>query len=230
MKTKLFSFIFFLVFVIQLYAEYANNIQLRNFSKPLIVVVLLAWLYLSTNLKGRFHKRIFTGLIFALAGDIFLMLQTNRPVFFIYGLIAFLLCHIFYIRAFTLDHKSNPNYKNPYFLWAVGAFAIFCSGLFFYLQPRLGVMQFPVLMYAIIITFMAIMAVNRYGKVNIFSFKLMLYGALFFLLSDSALAVNKFAQPIPQAGALIMATYMIAQYLVVYGTITRELVVKRTEV
>jgi uncharacterized membrane protein YhhN len=230
MKTKLFSFIFFLVFVIQLYAEYANNIQLRNFSKPLIVVVLLAWLYLSTNLKGRFHKRIFTGLIFALAGDIFLMLQTNRPVFFIYGLIAFLLCHIFYIRAFTLDHKSNPNYKNPYFLWAVGAFAIFCSGLFFYLQPRLGVMQFPVLMYAIIITFMVIMAVNRYGKVNIFSFKLMLYGALFFLLSDSALAVNKFAQPIPQAGALIMATYMIAQYLVVYGTITRELVVKRTEV
>jgi uncharacterized membrane protein YhhN len=112
----------------------------------------------------------------------------------------------------------------------VGAFAIFCSGLFFYLQPRLGVMQFPVLMYAIIITFMAIMAVNRYGKVNIFSFKLMLYGALFFLLSDSALAVNKFAQPIPQAGALIMATYMIAQYLMVYGTITRELVVKRTEV
>jgi uncharacterized membrane protein YhhN len=230
MKTKLFSLIFFLVFVIQLYAEYANNAQLRNFSKPLIVVVLLAWLYLSTNLKGRFHKRIFTGLIFALAGDIFLMLQSNRPSFFIYGLIAFLLCHIFYIRAFTLDHKSNPNYKNPYFLWAVGGFAIFCSGLFFYLQPKLGVMQFPVLMYAIIISFMAIMAVNRYGRVNIFSFKLMLYGALFFLLSDSALAVDKFAQPIPQAGALIMATYMIAQYLIVYGTVTRELVVKRTEI
>ncbi|MBT2561618.1 lysoplasmalogenase [Pedobacter sp. ISL-68] len=230
MKTKLFSLIFFLVFVIQLYAEYANNIQLRNFSKPLIVVVLLAWLYLSTNLKGRFHKRVFTGLIFALAGDVFLMLQTNRPSFFIYGLIAFLLCHIFYIRAFTLDHKSNPNYKNPYFLWAVGGFAIFCSGLFFYLQPKLGAMQFPVLMYAIILTIMAIMAVNRYGRVNIFSFKLILYGALFFLLSDSALAVNKFAQPIPQAGALIMATYMIAQYLMVYGTIERKLVVTRTEI
>lgn len=91
-------------------------------------------------------------------------------------------------------------------------------------------MQFPVLMYAIIITVMAIMAVNRYGKVNIFSFKLILYGALFFLLSDSALAVNKFAQPIPQAGVLIMGTYMIAQYLIVYGTVVRELVVKRTAV
>lgn len=91
-------------------------------------------------------------------------------------------------------------------------------------------MQFPVLMYAIIICVMALMAVNRYGKVNIFSFKLILYGALFFLLSDSVLAVNKFAQPIPQGGALIMATYMIAQYLIVYGTIERKLVVTRTEV
>ncbi|KQM78104.1 hypothetical protein ASE74_15455 [Pedobacter sp. Leaf216] len=230
MKTKLFSFIFFLVFVIQLYAEYANNVNLRNFSKPLIAIVLLVWLFLSTNLKGRFHKRIFTGLIFALVGDILLMLQNGKPSLFIYGLIAFLVCHIFYIRAFTLDHKSNPSHKTPYFLWAVGAFAIFCSGLFFYLQPKLGAMQFPVLMYAIIICIMVLMAVNRYGKVNIFSFKLILYGALFFLLSDSALAVNKFAQPIPQGGALIMASYMIAQYLIVYGTVSRQLVVTRTEI
>ncbi|TCD10493.1 lysoplasmalogenase [Pedobacter frigidisoli] len=230
MKTKLFSFIFALVFIIQLYAETDGNIQLRNFSKPLIVITLLVWLYLSTNLKGRFHKRIFTGLIFGLAGDVLLMLQSGHSSFFIYGLIAFLLCHIFYIRAFILDHKSNPNYKNSFFLWAVGALIIFCVGLFFYIQPFLGAMQFLVLMYAIIITFMAIMAVNRYGKVNIFSFKLILYGALFFLLSDSALAINKFAQPIPQSGVLIMATYMIAQYLIVYGTIERKLVVTKTEI
>lgn len=230
MKTRLFSFIFSVVFFIQLYAEYTSNINLGYLSKPLIVIILLVWLYLLTSLRGRFHKRIFTGLIFALAGDVLLMLQNGRTGFFIFGLIAFLLCHIFYIRAFTLDHKSNPNHKTPYFLWAVGAFAIFCSGLFFYLQPSLGSMQFPVLMYAIIITIMAIMAVNRYGKVNILSFKMILYGALFFLLSDSVLAINKFSQPVPQAGALIMASYMIAQYLIVYGTIVRELVVKRTEI
>jgi len=230
MKTKLFSFIFAIVFIVQLYAETAGNMFLLQFSKPLIVMSLMAWLYSSTNLKGRFHKRIFTGLIFALAGDVLLMLQAGRPTFFIYGLIAFLLCHIFYIRAFTLDHRSNPKHRTPYFLWIVGVFAIFCSGLFFYLQPKLGVMQFPVLMYAIIITVMALMAVNRYGKVNIFSFKLILYGALFFLLSDSVLAINKFTQTIPQGGVLIMATYMIAQYLIVYGTVVRELVVKRTAV
>jgi len=230
MKTKLFSFLFLLLFVIQLYAEYTDSVQLRTFARPLIVIVLLAWLYLGTNLKGRFHKRIFTGLIFAWTGDILLLFQNDKPGFFLFGLTAFVVCHIFYIRAFTLDHKSNPNHKTPYFLWVVGAFAIFCSGLLFYLQPNLGPMQFPVLMYAIIVTIMAIMAYNRYGKVNIFSFKLILYGALFFLLSDTILAINKFAQPISQSGALVMATYMMAQYLLVYGTISRQLVVTRTEI
>lgn len=230
MKTKLFALAFAVVYILQVYAETTGDLFIRNITKPFIAISLLVWLCVATKLKGRFHKRIFTGLLFALAGDIFLMLQSNRPGYFIYGLVAFLLCHIFYIRAFILDHKSNPLVKIPFFLWSVGALFIFCIGLFFYLQPFLGSMQFAVLVYAIIITVMAIMALNRYGKVNIFSYKLILFGALFFLLSDTVLAVNKYAQPIPQSGVLIMASYMIAQYLIVYGTVVRELVVKRTAI
>lgn len=230
MKNKLFSFIFSIVFIFTLCAQASGNILLLYISKPLIVTVLLIWLYLTTKLKGRFRKRIFTGLIFALAGDVLLMLEHNDNGMFIYGLIAFLLCHIFYIRAFILDHKSNPDVKNPFFLWLTIALIIYCTGLFFYLQPFLDSMQFAVLMYAIIITIMAIMAVNRYKKVNAFSYQLVLYGALFFLLSDGALGVNKFAYKIPQGDMLIISTYMIAQYLIVYGTVERKLIVTRTAV
>ncbi|MFW0715307.1 lysoplasmalogenase [Pedobacter sp. N23S346] len=230
MKTKLFAFIFSLVFIVQWYAETSGNTLLSHVSKPFIVITLLVWLYSATRLKGRFHKRIFTGLIFSLAGDVFLMLQSENMSFFNYGLIAFLICHIFYIRAFTLDHKSNPDFRNPFFLWGAGALIIFCMGLFFYLQPYLGAWQFAILVYAIIITFMMIMALNRYGKVNLSSFQLILTGALFFLLSDSVLAIDKFSRPIPQAGVLIMVSYMLAQYLIVYGTVVRELVVKQTEI
>ncbi|KLT66975.1 lysoplasmalogenase [Pedobacter sp. BMA] len=230
MKTKLFALAFAIVYVLQVYAETTGDLFIRNFTKPLIAITLLVWLYSATKLKGRFHKRIFIGLLFALTGDIFLMLQANHPGYFTYGLIAFLICHISYIRAFTLDHKSNPSVKIPFFLWSAGALIIFCIGLFFYLQPFLGAMQFAVLVYAIVITVMAIMALNRYGKVNIFSYKLVLYGAFFFLLSDTVLAVNRYAQPIPQSGILIMGSYMIAQYLIVYGTVVRELVVKRTAI
>lgn len=230
MKNKLFSFIFSVVFIVQLYAQSNSDTLLRDFSKPLIVIVLLIWLYSTTNLKGRFHKRIFTGLLFALAGDVLLMLEHNHAGMFIYGLTAFLICHIFYIRAFILDHKSNPDLKNPFFLWLTFALIIYCIGLFFYLQPFLGGMQFAVLMYAIIITIMAIMAINRYKKVNVFSYQLIIYGALFFLLSDSALALNKFAYKIPQGDVLIISTYMIAQYLIVYGTVERKLIITKTEV
>jgi uncharacterized membrane protein YhhN len=228
MKSKLFSFIFFLVFIIELFAVYTQNINIRYFSKPAICIVLLIWLYTSTHLKGRYLKRIFVGLIFGLGGDIFLMLSGKE--FFMYGLLSFLLCHLFYISAFTLDHKSNPTAINPYFKWAVGIFAMFCSGLFFYLQPKLGGMRLPVLIYAMVISFMAIMAVNRFNKVNFFSFKVVLFGALFFLLSDSILAINKFATPIAESGILIMSTYMMAQYLIVYGSIERKLLVTKTEI
>ncbi|MCX2574525.1 lysoplasmalogenase [Pedobacter sandarakinus] len=230
MKTKLFSSIFALIFIVQLYAESASMLPLKNTTKPLIVISLLIWLISATKLKGRFHKRIFTGLIFALIGDVLLMFQTQHSSYFTFGLVAFLVCHMAYIRAFILDHKSNPTQKNPYFLWATGALILFCVGLFFYLQPSLGGLQFAVLCYAIIITFMAIMAVNRYKKVNMFSFQTILVGALFFLFSDSVLAVNKFAQPIPQSGVLIIATYMLAQFLIVYGTVGRQLIVTRTEI
>jgi uncharacterized membrane protein YhhN len=221
-KTKLFSCLFFIVFAIQLYAEYRDHVGLRLFSKPLIVLVLMAWLYTAAEIKNRFNARIFIGLGFALAGDVLLMLQGNNASFFIFGLIAFLLCHVFYIAAFNVDRTANPATKNPFFLWAIIVFAVFCAALFFYLQPHLGALQYPVLVYAIIISSMAVMAVSRYGKVNLFSFEIIFYGALFFLFSDSMLAYNKFVEPLPHAGVIIMSSYMLAQYLIVYGTVARK--------
>lgn len=230
MKTKIFSIIFVITAIFQLYAEAVGSISMRNFATPLVIITLLVWLYAATHLKGRFHRRIFSGLVFSLIGDALLMLSNGHSRLSGFGIVAVLLCYIFYIRAFTLDHKSNPGLKIPFFLWGTSALIIACIGVFFYLQPFLGAMQFVVLIYAIIITFMAIMALNRFGKVNLSSFQLILTGTLFFLLSDGLLAINRFSFPLPQAGVIIMATHIIAQYLIVYGTVVRELVVKQTEI
>jgi uncharacterized membrane protein YhhN len=40
-------------------------------------------------------------------------------------------------------------------------------------------------------------------------------GAISFVLSDSILAFNKFYQPVPLSGFLIMATYLYAQWALV---------------
>jgi hypothetical protein len=42
------------------------------------------------------------------------------------------------------------------------------------------------------------------------------------MISDSTIAINKFLQPIPQSGLLIMSTYMAAQWLIVEGLIRHQ--------
>ena len=66
---------------------------------------------------------------------------------------------------------------------------------------------------------MGIFAAFRYKKVSPASFNFILIGAIFFMLSDTLLAFNKFTNPLPLAGFLIMSTYIVAQYLIAEGSI-----------
>lgn len=219
-----FSILFALIFVIQLAALYSDNTILASFIKPCIVLSLLIMLYVGTGLKGRFHKRLFTGLIFALTGDVLLIYAGQNETYFMYGLIAFLLCHIFYTSAFYLDFKSAPELDKKGARIAIFLCALLAIGFYFFLRPHLGIMKLPVMIYVLFISMMMMMASFRNLRVNTSSFKLILFGAMFFLLSDSILAYNKFVQPINYAGVWIMATYMIAQYLITMGALERKLI------
>ena len=70
---------------------------------------------------------------------------------------------------------------------------------------------------------MMLSAINRFGGVAQNSFRWVFFGALFFLISDSILAVNKFADPVTNAGFWIMSTYALAQYLIVRGVVLKVL-------
>jgi uncharacterized membrane protein YhhN len=219
-----FSILFALIFVIQLTALYSDSTFLASFIKPCIVLSLLTMLYVSTRLKGRFHKRLFTGLIFALAGDVLLIYAGKNESYFMYGLMAFLLCHIFYTSAFYLDFKSAPDLDKKGARIAIFLCAILAIGFYFFLRPHLVIMKLPVMIYVLVISMMMMMASFRNLRVNTSSFNFILFGAMFFLLSDSILAYNKFVQPINYAGIWIMATYMIAQYLITIGAAERKLI------
>ncbi|TKC57735.1 lysoplasmalogenase [Pedobacter hiemivivus] len=223
-KYATFNIIFGLIFILQLTFSGNSSGNLAYFIKPCIVLSLLIMLYVSTGLKGRFHKRLFTGLIFALAGDVLLMYTAKGESYFLFGLAAFLLGHIFYISAFYLDFKSAPELDKKGARIAILLCAIAAIGYYFYLRPHLGIMKLPVMIYVFVISMMMMMACFRNLRVNSSSFKLIFFGALVFLLSDSILAYNKFVQPIDHADAWIMATYMIAQYLITIGAVERKLI------
>lgn len=225
-KYQKFNLLFAAIFMLQLVAVLNNITMLIYITKPLIAISLMVFFAAVTHLKGRFHKRLFAGLIFAFTGDVFLMFLAWDPAFFMYGLIAFLICHILYISAFYLDFKSAPELDKKGARIAIILCASICIPFYLYIRTNLGVMKLPVLAYVIIISLMTMMAAFRNQRVNDSSFKLILTGAVIFMLSDALLAYNKFAETIPNAGFYIMSTYMIAQYLITVGGAERQLLRK----
>ena len=223
-RHKWFSILFALIFILQLTLGHNGNSSFGYFIKPCIVLWLLIVLLLSTKLKGRFHKRVFTGLIFAMAGDLLLLCAIRDESYFLYGLAAFLFCHLFYTGAFYLDFKSAPELDKKGARIAILLCAIIATGYYLFLRSHLGIMKLPVMIYVLVISMMMMMASFRNQRVNASSFMLILFGAMFFMLSDSILAYNKFVQPIDNGSNWIMATYMIAQYLITIGAIERKLI------
>lgn len=177
---------------------------------------LALYLYFSVQSKlSKFIRFIIAGFAFSWLGDIALMLEKYNSQLFLLGLAFFLLAHILYIIAFN-THVQKPFFQEkpllfvPLFLYGIG--------LFYFLYPNLQGFTIPVLLYAIVITTMAIFALNRKNNVSPQSFKLIFRGALFFVLSDSLIALNKFMVQIPYHGLWVMLTYMIAQYLIAEGS------------
>ena len=134
---------------------------------------------------------------------------------------SFLLAHVAYISAFYIDLRLNPPVNKMLMIGSFLVFGLYCFGFYNYLSPHLGELIIPVLCYAVIISAMAICASLRYKKVNNVSYIMILVGALFFLASDSALGINKFAMQFDHGEIIIMATYMLAQYYITVGAVNR---------
>jgi uncharacterized membrane protein YhhN len=88
---------------------------------------------------------------------------------------------------------------------------------FYMINPNLGALKIPVIIYIIVIVSMVTTARERYGKCNPASFWQVFIGAILFFISDGVIALDKFYLPIPDAGIIIMGTYAIAQLMIVMG-------------
>ena len=155
-------------------------------------------------------------LFFSIAGDTLLMFANKNELFFLLGLSAFLIAHIFYIICFH-KIKTRENVEGKW-QWAV-VVAIYYFFIISILMPHLGELKIPVLVYGLVISFMLLVAMLLYDLEDNKTARYILTGALLFVLSDSVLAINKFHRPIAIGGWLIMLTYVSAQYLLVKGLI-----------
>jgi uncharacterized membrane protein YhhN len=213
---KIWLLLFIVISVSELVAVSFTISGLHVIAKPLILPALMCYFLASVSTR-QFY---FLGaLIFCWAGDVLLMFQSTE-LYFIFGLVAFLIGHLFYMISYRrlrtgstegLMNVQKIRYAFPIILAGTGLVAI--------LFPHLGGLRIPVLVYALVLTLMVLQALFRYGFTSKKSFALVFIGAIFFMVSDSILAINKFIEPLPLASLAIMLTYITAQYLIVKGAI-----------
>ncbi|MCB0398709.1 MAG: lysoplasmalogenase [Winogradskyella sp.] len=211
---KQFSILFFVIVLFELITGSTDTLQIAHYiAKPAIVISLMFLFIKTSGGISKSIKRItILALGFSVLGDILLMFVDQSPHFFTVGLVAFLLAHVMYILVF-LKHRN----KQKSIIGFVILLLVYASGLFYLLKDGLGDMLIPVIVYMIVILSMATTAFVRKGIVNSLSYNLVFVGAIFFMISDSVLALNKFYQPIPLSNISIILTYALAQFLIILG-------------
>ncbi|QAY74376.1 lysoplasmalogenase [Agromyces protaetiae] len=159
----------------------------------------------------RLPRRMLGLLIAALAaswvGDVLL----SFPGWFIPGLLAFLLAHVFYVVLFWRWSRGEPLARRVP-LRALG-YAAWYVGFVVLLAPHLGSLLPPVAVYGFVLGLMAVLAAGR-GR-------LVAVGGALFVVSDSVLALGRF---LPDYGfalhdLTVMSTYLAAQGLIAAGVV-----------
>lgn len=215
------TIIFAVIVIIELAGRLTDNIVLDYAVKPLIMVWITVYFLLNARKKS-FRAAVVSAFFFSWVGDVLLMLSNGlgNELLFYAGVGGFFLAQVTYIFIFLLNTENDIKgllRRNPLWIIPLAGYGVL---IYLFLYPRLeGVMVYILLVYAVSLVGMSLAALNRRDRVNIRSFRLVFAGSIFFLLSDSILAIDKFRTEIPFAGFLIMLTYITAQYLIMRGLI-----------
>ena len=217
MKKQYWLIFFFVILAADLVAVQLNYKIAEYIFKPMIVIWLLAYFILQLReIRNSLKKWIIAALLFSWLGDVLLMLQGDNSLFFLLGLSAFLVAHIFYILFFHFI-RIKENVKSRWYLMLIAV--VYYLILISLLSPHLGDMKLPVRIYGIVISFMFMLAMHMPFITNKNAGLWIMTGALLFVLSDSVLAINKFYQSFEMAGIIVMLTYGFAQLFITEGAI-----------
>ncbi len=174
--------------------------------KPLPVGVMALWVGLQSRAQPhlrRYGRPLCAGLLFGMLGDILL---EKPPDLFLPGLVAFLIGHVLYIVALWRDERALH-------LARLAPLLLFGAIMLLVLWPGLRLLRGPVVVYAAVIVVMGWRAWARIAsgpseRPDAWAGAL---GATLFLFSDGMLAYNRFVEPLPMAGYMIILTYWAGQ-------------------
>jgi len=210
----------FILAILDWIAVLFNLRRVEYFIKPSVILVLLAWQLLARDQIPQLWW-FSVALVFSLAGDIF-QLFSNK--FFLVSLVAFLFAHLTYVFGFT------PSFP-PVSIATLALFLLIgytLKQIYTIISTRLhsqGAINLnkPVLIYIIAIGLMVFSALTTMIRPEkewgVFPAILASSGALLFLTSDAMIAWNKFVHPFRSNRILVMVTYHLAQFAIIYAAV-----------
>ncbi len=153
------------------------------------------------------NKYFILGLIFSACGDF--ILDFNRQHWFVFGLGAFFIAHLFYLAS--LKPYKNKLLQLKYLLILL-AYITYGAVMLMLLADGLGQMFIPVVAYMSILLLMALATVLS-KKSNIW----LVIGGVSFVLSDSLIGFDKFYIAIENSHFVVMISYYFAQFALLKG-------------
>lgn len=216
MKVDKSLYPFLIIAILDLTSRLSSLDELVAITKPLLMPTLMFYFVKSVR-PTPLNKFVLAALFFSFLGDTLLMLVPRSEIFFLAGLISFLLAHVVYIVINMNAISSEERSVKPE--WSDLVFVLFGFAIFSVINKNLGEMYIPVVIYTVVICIMGVTAKKRWKKTDNQSYRLVLLGSILFLISDSILAYNKFNQTFASAEFLNMLTYIGAQFFIVQGLI-----------
>lgn len=212
--------IYLLILMLHLFAQLLGYTSIQYGSKLVLLPLLMLFFYVqpffATAAKTKYL--ILFGLFGSFLGDAFLLSEA----YFIPGMIAFMTTHIFNILFFHPLKPTIGESKTKLYV-SILCLAAFCAFVYFFLKDAMGALIYPILVYMLLISTAAIYTVRASLNQQATTIANLFWtpGMLFFIASDAVLAFNKFywstQSPIDNIGLVTMATYGIAQMLLVKG-------------
>ena len=166
---------------------------------PMWLIIGYAYLRFP-SVKTKTHWLMLAGLFFCMLGD-------GLLIWFVVGLSAFLIGHLFYMSAFFTRWQFSPLRLASILPIAIYSFIMGRELVTALQNDGNNGLVIPVIAYIIVISLMlwsAVMTANKSAMA----------GSLLFVISDSILSWNMFVSDIAYSNVLIMTTYYAAQFLI----------------
>jgi len=188
--------------------------KFKVLTKCLLMPLLILFYIFQTEL---IDPLVLIALACGCIGD-FLLSREDNIRFFQSGLVAFLAGHLTYAVIFFRS-TDKMNTVPTWFFSLIIVYLLFISAFYFYLRKNLAHFEIQFLAYCLGICTMSFFALARVFSLPFASFILPFAGSVLFIISDMILAYRHFCRPIRHDEQLIMATYALAQTLIVVGLV-----------